>query len=115
MLSHKAKRVFAFTQPHPKKCLRTVYAPLKTCFLIRGDKSLQLPKRNRRTKMFRDHCSTPRVSSLAMRYYIVLVRVAQSIVYYYDLMNLIYSFECFLIIADVTIRQHEKVRTIYPK
>ena len=38
--------------------------------------------------------------------------VAQSIVYYYDHMNLIYSFECFLIIADTKIKRHEKVRTI---
>ena len=38
--------------------------------------------------------------------------VTQSIVYYYDHMNLIYSFECFLIIADTKIKRHEKVRMI---
>ena len=67
--------------------------------------------------MFEDHCSTPRISSLAMSFHVVLVRgrlVAQSIVYYYDHMNLIYSFECFLIIADAKIKRHEKVSTIYP-
>ena len=36
--------------------------------------------------------------------------VAQSIVDYYDHMNLIYSFECFLIIADTKIKRHEKVK-----
>ena len=38
------------------------------------DETLQLLKRSGRTKMFEDHCSTPRVSSLAMSFHIALVR-----------------------------------------
>ena len=64
--------------------------------------------------MFENHCSTPRVSSLAMSFHIVLVRGRKSITYYYDLMNLIYYFECFLIITDTKIMRPEKVKMIYP-
>ena len=39
--------------------------------------------------------------------------VAQSIANYYNHMNLIYSFECFLIITDTKIKRHEKVRMNY--
>ena len=43
-----------------------------------------------------------------------MVAQRSPIVYYYDHMNLTYSSECSLIIADTNIMRYEKVRTIYP-
>ena len=110
-----------------KTCLRTYvnpslnmytydeYASLKTCFLIRAWWKSPTSKRKRQNKVFKNHCSTLRVSSLAMSFHIILVRGhAKYCLYCYDHMYLAYSCECLLIITDTKIKRHEKVRMIYP-
>ena len=82
-----------------------------------GDESLQLPKESGRPKMFENHCSKYPGSTVSQSWVLILYSsvVVRSIVYYYDHMNLTYSFECFLIIiTDTKIKRHEKVRTNYP-
>ena len=75
IINSQSRSMFALMQPHLRKRLRTAYALLERIFLIRGNDSLQLPKGSGRTEMFENHCSPPRVSSLVITsFYIVLVR-----------------------------------------